>query len=617
MVGRPEVHPPRTVKDDGSRAERDLVNLLRAPEVATPRSLAAMVAVFYLVGGVAGLLITWGGHLQGTARLVMVGMSLSALLSSAAVFQWGRRWSRNAYHLPIGSAAVLIGTGVLLAPDAGTAVACAAIVAFTVMDAVLLFNLVVAGAHMVFGLAGVTAALMVQGVVSLPTALALDSVVVALAVATRVLVIRAADAGRDALTGLANRRGFDEALQHLLADLSRNGDRLSAALLDLDHFKAVNDTLGHEAGDALLCQVADAWGRALPSRALLARHGGDEFALLLPGLAGPAALELVRRLCAEHPGVRMSVGVAEHRVGDSAAQLMRRADQALYTAKDAGRGRCELAGVDSDWDLARDLTAAVAAGTIAVYFQPIVELCSGDVVGVEALARWTHPELGAVPPLDFIAVAEQHGLIGALGEHVLRSACAQLTALRRQSGRTLRLGVNVSGLQLLDPGYPARLAAVLEETGWPAEELVLEVTESLLEADSAVAVATLHAVRALGVRVALDDFGTGYSSFARLDTLPVDVLKVDSSFTATITSSARRAQMLRSIVGLAGALGLDVVAEGVETAEQDELLRGVGCTFAQGWLHGRPMPLPQLAAAVAARALIVGPVAARPLAVSG
>jgi diguanylate cyclase (GGDEF)-like protein len=593
------------------------VNLLRAPEVATPRSLAAMVAVFYLVGGVAGLLITWGGHLRGTAGALMVAISVSAILSSAVVFRWGRRWSRNVFHLPIGSAAGLIITAVFLSPDPATAMACAAVIAFAVMDAVLLFNIVVAGAHLVFGLAGVTAGLVAHGAVSLPTALALDSVVVALAVATRVLVIRAADAGRDALTGLANRRGFDEALQHLLADLPRNGDRLSAALLDLDHFKAVNDTLGHEAGDALLCRVSDAWARALPSRAVLARHGGDEFALLLPGLAGPAALELVRRLCAENPDVRMSVGVAEHRVGDSAAQLMRRADQALYTAKDAGRGRCELDGVDSDTDLARDLTAAVAAGKIAVHFQPIVELGSGDVVGVEALARWTHPTRGAVPPLEFIAVAEQHGLIGALGEHVLRSACAQLTALRRQSGRTLRLGVNVSGLQLCDPGYPARVAAVLEETGWPAEELVLEVTESLLEADSAVAVATLHAVRALGIRVSLDDFGTGYSSFARLDTLPVDVLKVDSSFTATITSSTRRAQMLRSIVGLADALGLDVVAEGIETAEQDELLRGVGCTFGQGWLHGRPMPLPQLAATLAARALVAGPGPARPLAVTG
>ena len=603
--------PPRAVKEHRAGAERNRVNLLRAPEGATPRSLTAMVAVFYLVGGLAGLLITWGGHLQGTARAVVIAMSVSALLSSVVVFRWGRRWSRNVFHLPIGSAAGLIGTGVLLAPDAGTAVACASIIAFTVMDAVLLFNLVVAGAHTVIGLAGVTVALMVQDSVSLPTALALDSVVVALAVATRVLVLRAADAGRDPLTGLANRRGLDEALQHLLTELPRTGDRLSAALLDLDHFKTVNDTLGHGAGDALLCQVADAWTRALPARAVLARHGGDEFALLLPGLAGPAALELVRRLCAEHPGVRMSVGVAEHRVGDSAAQLMRRADQALYAAKDAGRGRCELDGVDSGWDLARDLAAAVAASRIAVHFQPIVELCSGDVVGVEALARWTHPELGAVPPLEFITVAEQHGLIGALGEHVLRAACAQLTALRRQSGRQLRLGVNVSGLELCDPGYPGRVAVVLEETGWPAEELVLEVTESLLEADSEVAVATLHALRALGIRIALDDFGTGYSSFSRLDTLPVDVLKVDSSFTATITSSVRRAQMLRSIVGLAGALGLDVVAEGIESAEQDDLLRSVGCTFGQGWLHGRPMPLPQLAAALAAR-----PRAARPLAVT-
>ena len=582
------------------------MSLLRAPEVATPRAMAGILAVFYLVGGTAGLLLVWGAHAQGVARNVLIGMSVSALLSAPVVLRWGRRWSRNAFHLPIGSAALLVDAAVLLAPDPGSAVAAAALVAFTVMDAVLLFNLYVAAAHILVGLAGVTAALMVQGDVSLPTALALDSVIVALAVATRVLVIRAADADRDPLTGLANRRGLDEALQHLLDDLPRSGDRLSAALLDLDHFKAVNDTRGHAAGDEVLCQVADAWTRALPRRAVLARHGGDEFALLLPGFAGPAALELVRRLCAEHPGVRLSVGVAEHQVGDGAAQLMRRADQALYAAKAAGRGRCELDGAtECGGDLARDLAGAVAAGDVVVHFQPIVELCSGTVVGVEALARWTHPERGPVPPVEFIAVAEQHGLIGALGEQVLRAACSQLATLHAETGRRLRLGVNASGLQLCDPGFPERVAAVLAETGWPAGEVVLEVTESLLEADSEVAVAALHALRALGIRVALDDFGTGYSSFSRLDTLPVDVLKVDSSFIATTTSSVRRAQMLRSIVGLAGALGLDVVAEGVETAGQDELLRSVGCTFGQGWLHGRPVPLAELAATLAARPLVI------------
>ena len=559
--------------------------------------MAGILAVFYVVGGTAGLLITWGGHAEGLARTAMIGMSLSAVLSSFVVHRWGRRWSRNAYHLPVGSAALLVTGAVLLSPDTGTAMAAATLVAFTVMDAVLLFNLYVAAAHMLFGLAGVTVALMVHGGVALPTALALDAVVVALGCAVRALVIRAAGATRDPLTELANRRGLDEALQELLVGLPRSGDRLSAALLDLDHFKAVNDTRGHEAGDELLRQVADVWARSLPSGAVLARHGGDEFALLLPGTDGPAALELVRRLCALHPGIRLSCGVAEYVSGDSAAQLMRRADHALYAAKAAGRGRCVLDGDTGGGlgrHLARDLTAALAAGDVGVHFQPIVEMSSGTFVGVEALARWNHPERGPVPPDEFIPVAEEHGLIGDLGEQVLRASCSQLATLHAATGRRLRLGVNVSGLQLCDPGFPERVSAVLAETGWPAGELVLEVTESLLEADSAPAVATLHALRALGIRLALDDFGTGYSSLSRLDTLPVDILKVDSSFVATITSSTRRAQMLRSIVGLAGALGLDVVAEGVETVEQDALLRSVGCTFAQGWLHGRPVPLAEL-----------------------
>ncbi|WP_324273608.1 GGDEF domain-containing phosphodiesterase [Blastococcus brunescens] len=291
----------------------------------------------------------------------------------------------------------------------------------------------------------------------------------------------------------------------------------------------------------------------------------------------------------------MSCGVAEHQPGDSAAQLMRRADHALYMAKAAGRGRAELDGGGSS-ELSRDLAAALAAGDVHVHFQPVVDLPSGRMTGVEALVRWTHPRLGPVSPERFVAVAEENGLIAALGEQVLRTAVTQLTPLRLAAGGSLGLGINVSGRELCDPGYPTRVRAVLEESGWPASDVVLEVTESLLEGQSSAAVAALHVLRAGGLRIAIDDFGTGYSSLSRLDTLPVDILKFDSSFIATIATSPRRAQMLESMVGMAGALGLSVVAEGVETDAQDAVLKRVGCTYAQGWLYGRPIPATELVA---------------------
>jgi diguanylate cyclase (GGDEF)-like protein len=555
--------------------------------------MARTLGVFYAFGGITGLLGALGAGPEGSGRQVLAVLSVSALVSAAVVLRWGWRWPRHFFHVPIASGAGLVVIAVLVSPDPATAVVCAALMSFVVIDAYLFFSYALATVHLLVWLPAITAALEVQGDVALPTALGLDVMIIALGTVVRGLVIRASGASRDALTELSNRRGFDEALHELMGNATRSGDRLSAALLDLDNFKAINDTRGHDAGDQVLRKVADVWRRALPPSAVLARHGGDEFALLLPGVPGPAALELIRRLCDLHPDIRLSCGVAEHVDGDSAAQLMRRADRALYAAKAAGRGRCELDG-GAGSELARDLAAALVAGDVSVHFQPIVQLTSDDVLGVEALARWTHPEHGPVSPAEFVAVAEQHGLIGALGEHVLRSTCTQLAALYATTGRRLRVGVNVSGLELSDPGYPERVRAVLAETGWPAGEIVLEVTETLLEADSATAVATLHTLRAMGMGVAIDDFGTGYSSLSRLDTLPVDIIKVDSSFTAAITDSPRRAQMLRSIVGMAEALGMDVVAEGVETAEQDALLHDVGCAFGQGWLYGRPVPLAEL-----------------------
>jgi diguanylate cyclase (GGDEF)-like protein len=244
----------------------------------------------------------------------------------------------------VAAATVLIVGAVFASPDPVTALVAATLISFVVVDAHLFFSGPSALAHLAFGVTGTTVALVASGSVPLATALALDLILAALGVVIRRLVIRAADASRDPLTGLSNRRGFDEALGELMADADRTGEPLAAALLDLDHFKAINDTSGHEAGDRMLSRVAEAWRRELPAGAVLARHGGDEFSLVLPRTTGDAALALVRQVCHRHPDLTLSCGVAAHHHGETASQLMRRADRALYEAKAAGRGRAALDG---------------------------------------------------------------------------------------------------------------------------------------------------------------------------------------------------------------------------------------------------------------------------------
>ncbi|WP_299959148.1 bifunctional diguanylate cyclase/phosphodiesterase [uncultured Modestobacter sp.] len=566
-----------------------------APEVATPLMTARILAVFYAFGGSAGLLALLGASPHSDRSWVAAGIGTSALIGAVVLALWGPRWPRAVFHVPVGASTLLLGSAVALVPDPLSAVAVASIVSFVAVDAFFFFRPGPAVAHLGAALVGVSTVLVLRGYVPVPTALSLVAVVLGLGVVTRDLAWRATSASRDPLTGLANRRGFDDALQELLAAADRRREPLSAALLDLDHFKQINDTDGHEAGDRVLVRAAESWGARLPTGAVLARHGGDEFALLVPGLTGDAALALVERLTGPDLGTGVSCGVAQHVPGETGAQLMRRADAALYTAKAAGRGRSALDG-DRDSRLATELAAAIATGELTVAFQPVMALGAADqVIGVEALARWQHPERGAVPPDEFIALAEQRGLITALGEQVLRTALTQLTALRATTGRQLRLGVNVSVHELADPGYVPRVAALFAEFGWPADHVIIEVTETQLECDVAVVRQNLEALTALGPIVAADDFGTGYSSLSRIDVLPVQHLKLDTSFTASITTSPRREQLLASIVALADNLDLGLVAEGVETVEQDALLRRLGCRFAQGWLYGRPMPVAELA----------------------
>ncbi|SFD14961.1 diguanylate cyclase (GGDEF) domain-containing protein [Klenkia taihuensis] len=302
--------------------------------------MAQTLSLFYVLGGTCGLVGVPGGDPDPARRWAIVALGSTAVVSGLALARWGAAAPRGFFHAPVAAATVLIAVAALMAPGEVTALVVGAIILFVGVDSFFFFALPGALAQLGLAVGLITAALLTRGDVPPTTALALDVVLVAIGVVTRRLVAEASRASTDGLTRLANRRGFDEAL----AELVRPGAVLSAALLDLDHFKQVNDTGGHAAGDEVLRQVARTWRRALPAGAVLARHGGDEFALLLPGWTGARALELVRRLRTLHPGIGMSCGVAQFRDRETAAQLMRRADQALYAAKAAGRGRAELAG---------------------------------------------------------------------------------------------------------------------------------------------------------------------------------------------------------------------------------------------------------------------------------
>jgi diguanylate cyclase (GGDEF)-like protein len=403
---------------------------------------------------------------------------------------------------------------------------------------------------------------------------------------------------RDALTGLPNRLGFNMALQ---ASCRREATAL--LLADVDHFKDINDSFGHDVGDALLVQLATRIAAAVPEVPVVARIGGDEFALLRPAPTTPGeAVAIADRVCAVAAEpfrigeLLIRSGVSVGTVADGTAHrepvtLLKRADLALYTAKAAGRGRQHLFDVEIERGFAarremeEDLRAAVAEDAIDVHYQPQISLATGLPIGCEALARWEHPRHGRVSPVDFIPLAERSILIVALGHRVLARACAE--AATWPGG--LRVAVNVSAQQLLESDFAERVTAVLAETGLEPGRLELEITESVLLKINADVLEAIRALRRIGVTFALDDFGTGYSSLSRLHHLPLDKLKIDQSFTRSMEDSGEARGIVATIIDLACKLGLATTAEGVETPSQNAMLRDAGCEQGQGYLYARPM----------------------------
>jgi len=410
----------------------------------------------------------------------------------------------------------------------------------------------------------------------------------------------------DPLSGLPNRRYFHELLDEALVAARSGGTGVAVALLDLDRFKEINDALGHETGDALLCVVGERLRAHVEGRGTVARLGGDEFAVLLPtdggtGAAVAAAAELggvVERAIRMGPltiSARASVGVAaapQH--GDDAETLIRRADVAMYAAKENRSGlRLYEPAVDvhspQRLALIGDLRTAVERRDLQVVFQPKVDPRSGRIVGAEALARWQHPVLGSVPPDEFIPLAEHSGLIRPLTLHVLEVALHRRAAWAR-AGHDLHIAVNLSPNSLMDGELPEIVARLLAQTGNTPSALTLEITESTILADPVGSLATLERLHALGVKLSIDDFGTGYSSLGRLRELPLHEVKIDKSFVQRVAVDHRDRAVVRSAVQLGHALDLEVVAEGVEDTETYEYLAREGCDVVQGYLLSRPLP---------------------------
>ncbi|UCV12351.1 EAL domain-containing protein [Dechloromonas denitrificans] len=414
-------------------------------------------------------------------------------------------------------------------------------------------------------------------------------------------------AHHDPLTGLPNRLALNQLLESAIPAIRRNAGQLAVLVIDLDNFKTVNDSLGHHAGDKLLCEVASRLRRVLGAGEHVMRLGGDEFVVVLEAFTCESRVvevvhQLVREVsepclvdgCELHTSPSIGIALFPND-GDSPETLIRNADTAMYYAKSTGRNNYQFfaapmnAAANKRLHLENELWKALAERQLVLHYQPQVDLPSGRVVGLEALVRWQHPERGMIPPADFIPVAEESGLILPLGHWVLRTACEQARAWLDQGIDLGEIAVNISALQFRQPEFAQSVKAILDETGLPASRLELEITESVVmhSADSSISV--LNELKAMGVKLAIDDFGTGYSSLSYLRRFPVDRLKIDHSFVADVESDGDAASLVSSIIALGRSLGLNLVAEGVESPGQAAFLRDMACERVQGFHFFRPV----------------------------
>jgi len=421
----------------------------------------------------------------------------------------------------------------------------------------------------------------------------------------------------DALTGLANRRLFQEHLSLALALAQRREKTVAVLFLDLDHFKVVNDSLGHSVGDSLLQQVATRLKNAVREGDTVARVGGDEFTIVLQELTEPqdaaiVAQKVLRTIAApmDVDGHRLlvttSIGITLFPTdGEDAETLLRNADAAMYRAKAEGRNTYQMSTRELSRTTQERMTVesglhlALEAGEFQLMYQPQIDVESTQVVGMEALLRWRHPQRGLILPDEFIRVAEERGLILAIGDWVLRQACLDVRRFHERGLPHFRVAVNLSARQFRDPSLASTVESALRDSGVPAETLELEITETMAMENVHLTMATLELFRRAGVNIAIDDFGTGHSSLSYLKRFPIDALKIDRSFVSDLPESFEDAAIVSSVIQLANGLGMRVVAEGVEKSEQLDFLREAGCREVQGFYFSYPAPVDQLLTLIA------------------
>lgn len=419
-------------------------------------------------------------------------------------------------------------------------------------------------------------------------------------------------ATHDRLTGLPNRFLLSDRIEAALAQARRHGKMAAVLFFDLDNFKRINDSLGHAAGDAVLRQVAARMQGGLRPTDTVARYGGDEFTIVVGDLGRMedllAVLRKVRSAFAvpvdagtQEVVVSFSIGIALFPSdGASSETLLRNSDTAMYRAKSAGRNQYFFYAASMNerghelLSLEAELRGALEREEFELFYQPQIELASDRIVGFEALLRWRHPERGVMVPAEFLPLLEDTGLIGPVGEWMLRRACADARRWREAGRRMVRVSVNVSALQFSDTDLPGRVSRILAEQCVPPGSLEVELTENLMMRDPRLTSRILRHLKGLGVRVAVDDFGVGYSSLAYLKLFPLDVLKIDRTFVGDMIEDPADATIVEAAVSLGHKLGLDIVAEGVETAEQRDFLRRIGCDIGQGYHFGHPLPSSEL-----------------------
>lgn len=418
----------------------------------------------------------------------------------------------------------------------------------------------------------------------------------------------------DTLTGLPNRRLFMNRLEHALKQTERHDRKVALLYMDIDHFKAVNDTLGHDQGDILLRSITERMSEHVRKSDTLARLGGDEFVFLFTSLhQSEEAATIARTILGtfEKPFnldghdffITPSIGIAVYpEDGISPGILLKHADIAMYSAKQKGRNTYACFSHEMDQivqerhEIEHCLRNALTDNQFSLVYQPQLDLKSGRIVGAEALLRWHHPEKGLIPPDQFIPVAEKTGLIGPIGEWVLAEACRQNAAWAKTGHPPLRIAVNLSAYQLKQPDFIKTVDRILSETGMPQHLLELELTESLAMDDTATNIETLNNLRELGIHLSIDDFGTGYSSLSYLSDLPIHRVKIDRSFIGRLAEGSHSSAIVDAIIAMARSLGLIVIAEGVETQPQLDFLKSRDCDIIQGYFSGRPVPAKEFSA---------------------